>query len=82
MDAWIHEAEAFGLKLGDAHVIRNAGGSAQEAVRSLIISQQFLGTDQVMLVKHTRGFSWLRVWYRCADITRMRYDGADKQGDK
>lgn len=54
MDAWIHEADAFGIALGDAHIIRNAGGSAREGLRSLIVSQQILNTDQVMLVKHTR----------------------------
>lgn len=53
MDAWIHEAEAFDLELGDAHIIRNAGGSAKEALRSLIVSQHFLETTRVWVVKHT-----------------------------
>jgi len=34
-------------------VIRNAGGSAHEALRSIIISQQLLGTEEILLVKHT-----------------------------
>lgn len=59
MDAWIHEADAFGIELGDAHIIRNAGGSAIEALRSLIISQRVLDTNQIMLVKHTRTFAVL-----------------------
>jgi carbonic anhydrase len=46
MDARIDPAAAFGIDLGDAHVIRNAGGSARDAIRSIVISE-------VLLVKHT-----------------------------
>lgn len=53
MDARIHPSKAFGLALGDAHVIRNAGGNAKDAIRSLVISQQLLGTKAIFLVKHT-----------------------------
>jgi len=53
MDARIDPAAAFGISLGDAHVIRNAGGNAVDALRSLVISQQLLGTTEVILVKHT-----------------------------
>jgi carbonic anhydrase len=53
MDARIDPAAAFGIDLGDAHVIRNAGGSARDAIRSIVISQQLLGTQEVLLVKHT-----------------------------
>lgn len=53
MDARIDPASAYGIDLGDAHVIRNAGGSAKEALRSLVISQQLLGTKEVIIVKHT-----------------------------
>ncbi|KAK4545657.1 hypothetical protein LTR36_002610 [Oleoguttula mirabilis] len=53
MDARIDPISAFGISLGDAHVIRNAGGNARDALRSLIISQQLLGTQEVVLVKHT-----------------------------
>ncbi|CAD6448007.1 78463e9e-b7e6-4d13-9b17-cc2514451e95 [Sclerotinia trifoliorum] len=53
MDARIDPSSAFGIALGDAHVIRNAGGSARDALRSLIISQQLLGTNEIILVKHT-----------------------------
>lgn len=41
-----------GIPLGAAHVIRNAGASAHDAFRSLMISQQLLGTTKVLLVKH------------------------------
>ncbi|KAL2065982.1 hypothetical protein VTL71DRAFT_2053 [Oculimacula yallundae] len=53
MDARIDPAAAFGITLGDAHVIRNAGGNALDALRSLVISQQLLGTTEIILVKHT-----------------------------
>ncbi|KAF7509235.1 hypothetical protein GJ744_008295 [Endocarpon pusillum] len=53
MDARIDPAAAFGISLGDAHVIRNAGASASDALRSIIISQQLLGTTSVLLIKHT-----------------------------
>ncbi|CAJ2505833.1 Uu.00g132270.m01.CDS01 [Anthostomella pinea] len=53
MDARIDPAAAFGIDLGDAHVIRNAGGSARDAHRSIIISQQLLGTKEILLIKHT-----------------------------
>jgi carbonic anhydrase len=53
MDARIDPAAAFGITLGDAHVIRNAGASAKDALRSIIISEQLLGTKEILLVKHT-----------------------------
>lgn len=53
MDARIHLSRALGLEEGDAHIIRNAGGRMVEALRSLAISQQLLGTQEVMLIHHT-----------------------------
>jgi carbonic anhydrase len=53
MDARIDPAAAYGIDLGDAHVIRNAGGNAKDALRSLVISEQLLGTQEIILVKHT-----------------------------
>jgi carbonic anhydrase len=53
MDARLHPSAAFGITLGDAHIIRNAGGSAREALRSLIISQTLLGTEEILVVKHS-----------------------------
>ncbi|KAK3713173.1 hypothetical protein LTR37_008606 [Vermiconidia calcicola] len=51
MDARIDTARAFGIDLGDAHVIRNAGGNPD--LRSILISQHLLGTREIILVKHT-----------------------------
>ena len=53
MDARLEPARALGLEEGDAHVIRNAGGRAADALRSLVISQQLLGTNAVIVVHHT-----------------------------
>src|SRR4051812_15378715 len=45
---------ALGLKVGDAHMIRNAGGIAtDDAIRSLLVSHYFLGTNEVMVINHT-----------------------------
>lgn len=55
MDARIDPATLFGLRPGDAHVLRNAGGLVTDDVlRSLTISQRKLGTREVLLVQHTR----------------------------
>jgi carbonic anhydrase len=54
MDARLDVEEALGLRTGDAHIIRNAGALAtDDAIRSLIISQQLLGTDEVIVIGHT-----------------------------
>ncbi|MCI0370032.1 MAG: carbonic anhydrase, partial [candidate division NC10 bacterium] len=53
MDARIIPSRALGLEEGDAHVIRNAGGRARDALRSLIISQRLLGTKEVAVIHHT-----------------------------
>lgn len=54
MDARLHPEKFLGLEMGDAHVIRNAGGRVSEdAVRSLVISERLLGTDEIVVVHHT-----------------------------
>jgi carbonic anhydrase len=53
MDARLDPAKALGLEEGDAHVIRNAGGRAADAIRSLVISQRLLGTNEVIVLHHT-----------------------------
>ena len=55
MDARITVEDMLGLRSGDAHIIRNAGGLATEdALRSLVISQRLLGTEEVLVIQHTR----------------------------
>lgn len=54
MDARLPPLDALGLELGDAHVIRNAGGIVtDDVIRSLAISQRKLGTTEIVLVHHT-----------------------------
>ncbi|OGM39196.1 carbonic anhydrase [Aspergillus bombycis] len=53
MDARLDPARALALEEGDAHVIRNAGGRAADALRSIIISQQLLGTREIVIIHHT-----------------------------
>ena len=54
MDARLDPAGALGLSEGDAHVIRNAGGVVtDEEIRSLAISQNLLGTEEIILIHHT-----------------------------
>jgi carbonic anhydrase len=54
MDARLHPERFLGLRPGDAHVIRNAGGRASEdAIRSLIVSSHLLGTKEFLVIHHT-----------------------------
>ena len=55
MDSRIDPMQIFGLERGDAHVLRNAGGVVTDDVlRSLILYPRLLGTQEVMLIHHTR----------------------------
>ena len=54
MDSRLDVFAALGLKDGEAHVLRNAGGVvSDDVIRSLAISQRRLGTREVMLIHHT-----------------------------
>jgi len=54
MDARLSVEDFLGLRTGDAHIIRNAGGIVTEdAVRSLIISYELLGTKEFIVINHT-----------------------------
>jgi carbonic anhydrase len=55
MDSRIDVFAALGLDIGDAHVIRNAGGIVtDDVIRSLVISQRFLDTTGIVVIQHTR----------------------------
>ena len=61
MDSRLHVAQALGLALGDAHILRNAGGRVTEdMIRSLVISQQQMGD------KRDCGIAPYRLW--CSDL--------------
>ena len=54
MDARLDPRQFLGLDLGDAHVIRNAGGLvSDDALRSLVISHHLLGTQEAVVIAHT-----------------------------
>jgi carbonic anhydrase len=54
IDARIDPAKVLGLQIGDAHVLRNAGGRASDdALRSLLISSWLLGTREFAVIHHT-----------------------------
>ena len=54
MDARLDPAQFAGLREGDAHVIRNAGGRASDdAIRSLVISYKLLGTQEWFVIHHS-----------------------------
>jgi len=54
MDARLNPYGLLGLREGDAHVIRNAGGViTEDEIRSLAISQRLLGTQEIVLIHHT-----------------------------
>ena len=54
MDSRLHVAQALGLALGGAHILRNAGGRVtDDMIRSLVISQQQMGTREIVVLHHT-----------------------------
>jgi carbonic anhydrase len=54
MDSRLDAFAALGLRQGEAHVLRNAGGViTDDVIRSLAISQRCLGTQEIMLIHHT-----------------------------
>lgn len=54
MDSRLMPAQMMGLVEGDAHVLRNAGARATpDAIRSLILSHEVLGTKEILVVHHT-----------------------------
>lgn len=54
MDSRIDVFDALGLKPGEAHVLRNAGGViTDDMIRSVMISQRMLGTREIVLIHHT-----------------------------
>lgn len=74
MDVRLDVQRMLGLDLGDAHIIRNAGGSlTEDSVRSLLISS-LLGTEEVVVIHHTD--------CRMRDVTEdeLRTKAAQKTG--
>lgn len=54
MDTRLEPLASLGLQVGEAHVVRNAGGVVTDDVlRSVLISQRYLGTEHVAIIQHT-----------------------------
>jgi carbonic anhydrase len=54
MDCRMQVEEMLGLKPGDAHILRNAGGIVtDDVIRSVILSYRFLGTREIVVINHT-----------------------------
>src|SRR5260221_1612667 len=55
MDPRMDLEQLLGLRVGDAHMIRNAGGIAtDDAIRSLVLSSHLLGTRAIAVIQHTQ----------------------------
>ncbi|MSO59755.1 MAG: carbonic anhydrase [Ilumatobacteraceae bacterium] len=54
MDSRMDMFQMLGLDHGDAHIIRNAGGVVtDDVIRSLVVSQRLLNTQEIVLIHHT-----------------------------
>ena len=83
MDARIDPAKLAGLREGDAHVIRNAGGRASDdAIRSLVISHKLLGTQQWFVIHHTNCGMELFTDDTIADLLSQSLDTASFEGGR
>ena len=82
MDARVDVSALLGLRPGDAHVIRNAGGRATDDVRRALAVSQVLGTSEIMVIHHTDcamgRFKQSELAERIAAGSGYRYD--DKLG--
>ncbi|KAJ4467173.1 carbonic anhydrase [Lentinula edodes] len=79
MDARINPFTQLGIKMGEAHIIRNAGGMARDALRSLIISQRLLGTREIAVYHHTGcGMATFSKPYLKSLITEDLKEGAEE----
>lgn len=55
MDARLDLFRFLGLEIGHSHILRNAGGRASDdAIRSMVVSAEVLGTREVVIIHHTR----------------------------
>lgn len=54
MDCRLDPAAAYGFKLGDTTIVRNAGASARDGARSALLTTHVLGAEQIYIIKHTK----------------------------
>ena len=82
MDTRLVVEDVLGLRPGDAHVLRNAGGLVtDDVIRSLIISQQLMGTTEILVIEHSHcGLHGARegdIRERAARLTGVSPDAVD-----
>jgi len=53
MDPRVHPYEQLGLKIGEGGIVRNAGGSAEDAINSIVVAQHAFKTSHIAIVHHT-----------------------------
>ncbi|KAJ7693617.1 carbonic anhydrase [Mycena rosella] len=53
MDPRVQPYDQLGVKIGEGGIVRNAGGSAQEAINSIVVAQHFFGTTEIAVFHHT-----------------------------
>lgn len=54
MDERLPVEKALGIGEGDAHIFRNAGGLVtDDAIRSAMLTTQFFGTKEIIVINHT-----------------------------
>jgi len=83
MDARIDPAKLAGLREGDAHVIRNAGGRASDdAIRSLVISHKLLGTREWFVIHHSNCGMELFTGEIIADLLSNSLETASFEGGR
>jgi len=82
MDARVDVSGLLGLRPGDAHVIRNAGGRATDDARRALAVSQVIGTQEIMVIHHTDcamgRFKQVELAEKIAAATGYRFD--DKLG--
>ncbi|RAO70458.1 uncharacterized protein BHQ10_006470 [Talaromyces amestolkiae] len=54
MDCRLDPAAAYGFKLGDTTIVRNAGASARDGARSALLTTHVLGAEDIYIIKHTK----------------------------
>lgn len=54
MDCRLDPAGAYGFKLGDTTIVRNAGASARDGARSALLTTHVLGAEHIYIIKHTK----------------------------
>ncbi|KAF9263740.1 carbonic anhydrase [Marasmius fiardii PR-910] len=78
MDARIDTFASLGLEQGESHVVRNAGGRVQDAIRNIVISQRLLNTREIAVFHHTDCGMLTFTTNQLKDILKKDADDAGK----